>query len=806
MAGVKIEKFLGIAPKISPELLPNTAGQIANNCKLYSGDLIPYPQPVVVDNTERTGTIRTIYALRNPNTQELEWLSWLTDVNIARLATDEDNEQRFYYTGDGAPKVSNYELATTGAEPYPVTGFDLGLPLPPDGSEPTTVASVFTVRDTASYARDSGNIATLVTSTAHGLRSGSFITVSGFTFITGTYNQPGGTTVTITINGHGIASGATVSLDFTTGAAVDGAYSISNVTTNTFDIVVGTAATTSGNVNLDLRSFNATNVECTVINSTTITYFSPGFQVATYAYTAGRVDLGGLTQARSYLFTWVTPWFEESIGSPPSDELFIREGITVTVSGLPTAPPAGNYFIRGIRLYRTLPTASGTEYFRLQTLWFPGTLARVQRTSNVSRVTLTDYHNLDIDDRFKISGASVASFDITGGVVTDVIDNYTFEYAQVGADVASTAATGTLFHDIAQKLSEPARYWGDGTYDFTDDFDSRLLLSILESDEYDAPPENLQGLVLMQNNIYVGFDGNQLYFSEPGLPHAWPRKYIRSIEDNIVALAVIGGFLLVLTEAYPYQVVGTDPSVMRITRIDAPYACVSKRSVVSMSYGVVYSSHDGLALYSPSAGPIIITRAIQNQDTWNTGLDPTTITGVFYGDSYFGSHSTGSIVFERDDKVGGFFIDSNYQFTAAFYEPVTGKLFYVDGTNGDIYLWDDLTQPSVTQEWKSKVIITKDFINLGAARVVADYSDLTTLWDTTGSNWEVSNQLWNNTDQVTFRLWVDKQLIYTVGLNDVGTFRLPTGYKSDTFEVGVEGNVRIRSIHLAETPVGLQSA
>jgi hypothetical protein len=101
MAGVKIEKFLGIAPKISPELLPNTAGQIANNCKLYSGDLIPYPQPVVVDNTERTGTIRTIYALRNPNTQELEWLSWLTDVDIARLATDEDNEQRFYYTGDG---------------------------------------------------------------------------------------------------------------------------------------------------------------------------------------------------------------------------------------------------------------------------------------------------------------------------------------------------------------------------------------------------------------------------------------------------------------------------------------------------------------------------------------------------------------------------------------------------------------------------------------------------------------------------------------------------------------------------------
>ena len=41
MTGVKIINFLGTAPKISPELLPNTAAQVARNCKLYSGDLIP---------------------------------------------------------------------------------------------------------------------------------------------------------------------------------------------------------------------------------------------------------------------------------------------------------------------------------------------------------------------------------------------------------------------------------------------------------------------------------------------------------------------------------------------------------------------------------------------------------------------------------------------------------------------------------------------------------------------------------------------------------------------------------------------
>lgn len=736
MAGVKIEKFLGIAPKISSELLPNTAGQIAKNCKLYSGDLIPYPQPVVNDNTGRTGTIRTLYALRDPDTQDLEWLSWPTDVDIARLATDEDNEQRFYYTGDGKPRVSNYELATTGPKPYPVEGYDLGLPLPPESLTPTTVAATFDTKTSSTFARDSGNIATIVTSTAHGLRTGNIISVE----------------------------------DMTTEGA------------------------------------NGRNVECTVTNPTTFTYFNPGDSVSTTSDTTGKVSLAGLTQARTYLFTWFTPWDEESIGSSPSENLFIKEGVTVTVSNLPTAPPSGNYFIRGIRLYRTLPSASGTEFFLLKLLWFPTPLSRVERTDGVSRVTLSEYHNLNIDDRFKISGASVSSFNITDGVVLDIIDDFTFEYEQAGSDVADTASTGTLFHDVAEKLTDPARYWGDGSFDFVDDFNSRLLFTALASDEYDAPPENMQGLVLMQNNIYVGFEGNQLYFSEPGLPHAWPRKYIRSIEDNIVALAVIGGFLLVLTDAFPYQVVGTDPNVMRVTRIDAPYACVSKRSVVSMSYGVVYSSHEGLALYSPTAGPIIITRAIQNQDTWNSSLNAASVVGVFYGDSYFGSHSTGSIVFERDEEIGGFFVDIEDKFTAAFYEPVTGKLFYVSGTDGDILRWDDLSQPAATQEWKSKTIVTKDFINLGAARVIADYSALTSVWNFTTDTWEDLDQLWNNTDQVTFSLYVNKELIFSVGINDDDMFRLPTGYKSDTFEVGVEGNVRIRSIHLAETPTGLQAA
>ena len=69
MPALKITNFLGIAPKIAPELLPDTAAQVAQNVKLTSGDLVPYTELVIAGTTARTGTVRTIYPLRNPVNQ-----------------------------------------------------------------------------------------------------------------------------------------------------------------------------------------------------------------------------------------------------------------------------------------------------------------------------------------------------------------------------------------------------------------------------------------------------------------------------------------------------------------------------------------------------------------------------------------------------------------------------------------------------------------------------------------------------------------------------------------------------------------
>ena len=787
MAALRITSFLGIAPKIASELLPDTAAQIAKNVKLDSGDLIPYPQPIAAGTTGRTGNIKTIYALRNPSTSAPVWLSWLTDVNVAVATANEDNNQRFYYTGDGVPKVSDYTLATSGAAPYPIGYYDLGLPVPT--GKPNVSTTAFTTKTSASFARDASGITTLVTSAPHGLRTGSVVTISGFISISGTYNQTGTSTITVTITNHGLPNGATVTLDFTSGVAADGTFTITNVTTNTFDITASAVSTTSGTVNLDIRSFNITNIEVNVVNSTTFTYSNPGFQIATTTNSNGKVDLGGFIQSRTYTYTWFTPWEEESIASDPSDELLLKEGQVVTVTNLPSAKPSGNNFVRGIRLYRTIPSASGTRYFRLNTLWFPVALTQVQRTSNVSRVTTQFPHNLSIDDRFKISGCTVASFDITGGIVTDVIDNYTFEYAQVAGNQSLTpVGAGTLFYDVSQTpgTSTP-QYWGDaGNYDFTDNFNAISLIDELNTDEYDAPPENLKGLVAMQSNVLAGFVANEIYFSEINLPHAWPRSYKVTIEHDVIGLAAIGGSLLILTESFPYIIQGSDPAAgFTAARIDLQYPCLNIKSIVTLSGGVVWSTYDGLAFYSPYAGAQLITKFNYDNDSWTTSLNPSTVVAAFYNELYFASHSSGGFTFNRDERTGGIFTTLDQIFTAAWYDSVGGKLYYVTGTSGIIYQWDDLAQPYLTAQWKSKTFKTKDMINLGAARVIADF---------------------NGNNSVTFKFYVNKSLVFTKVISNTNAFRLPNGYRSDTFEFEVEGAIRIREIHMAETPLGLKEA
>jgi hypothetical protein len=869
MAGIKITNFLGIAPKLSPELIGAQFAQIAVNLNPYSGDLIPYRVSKEIVNTNRGAGVKTIYPMRDPNDATVnKWLSWTSDVDIAVPTTLDEEEQRIYYTGDGVPKVTDYSLAVSGAGPYPVSAgnYDLGLPLPT--TIPSASATAFTEKTTSTVARDGAGIATVVTSAAHGLDVGSRVNVSQLSYRTATYARAVTGVVTVTLTSHGYETGAQLFMSFDgTGASnpptAAGTYPITVATSSTFtftDTANNTTIAAGTNCEIGLYDFNVVNAEIvTVPNSTTFTVASAGPKTSTITATTGKVNLAGTVQSRKYVYTWITPWGEESIPSEPSDAVYVREGQTVTVSGLPTAKPSGNNFIRGFRLYRTVVSASqGTQYFLLKTVYFTNAMTFAARAANLATVKFQHPHNLIVGDKIKITstafgGTPDTSFNVTDGTVASAPDKYTITYTSAGSDKANTATSaGTLFWDVTEPGKTTYRYYESST--FTDDFKVGGLVFILDSLYADAPDANMQGLTMAHNNILVGFVQNEVCFSDPGRPWSWPLRYRIVVEHKIVAVAAVGGAIFVLTTEYPYRLYGDNPAQMTATRFDIPMPCTSKRGVVNMGYGVLYPSYGGIALIGSDTGAVLATKSIHDRDTWTEACDPSTIVAEFYNNKYFMSHSTGSMLFERDDQIGGVMVTTPIKFNAAYYDARYDKFYYVTADSGEIYEWDADGQPLLATEWKSKVFINKEYTNIGAARVVADFSTdqdaldainafnaavvvhNTEMWSLSADLGTLNGQL-SYTDPVTsaytivdnsiglslvngdvrtqysleaigayfvnFRLWANKVIVADVVISDSEVFRLPTGYKSDTFEVAVSGSARIRAIHLADTPQGL---
>lgn len=716
MGAVNINKFLGEAPKLSAELLPQNAAQIASNVKLYSGDLLPYNQSSLQLALPKTGPIKTLFPL-DDGSNGFKWLHWATDVDVVRApvpnnAAGGTNDQRVYFTGDttgiGEPKATTYTMATTGAgTAYPYAYYTLGLPAPIAACTAAAGTPLHLVGNAAvtSIVGGTGSVVTVTTAAAHGLNTGAYVTISG-------------------------------------------------ITSNT--------------------SFNVTNAQITVTGAATFTYFANGTTglTATLSSTVPTLDLTGLQLARTYVYTWLTPWGEESAPSPASNTVYLYEGTSVAISGLPSALPmadsnyAGKVFqtsssrgVMQLNIYRTVTSTTGTTYYKAGSV-------------NLGTTTFTDTQPL-------------------------------------------TALTVSL----------PSTTWF-------------------------PPPVGLTGVRAIHNNMLMGFTGTTVCFSEPGQPHSWPTAYYQEIGRTVVAVGTVGTTVVVLTDANPWIIQGNTPAAMQKVRLDTNMPCTSKRGVVNMDWGLCFPTRGGIAVFSAMAGASLATNYVYDWDNFRTIVDPTTITATRYNNKYTATHSAGTFIFEKDDHTGGFLTETTQTYSAVYYNPNTAKMYFAVGAPSNLYLWDDQTQPYTNFEWKSKVIRTQDYMNLGAARVIANFDNgsgtaaaNTTILASnialiatnqvggafagnanrlgtspTGTNNDIGGSLGGvplaasrirpllaSTASLTFYLYTNGTLAATVPIvNDI-PFRLPTGYRVDKFEIRVVGNAPVKSIQLAETMQGLKA-
>lgn len=129
MAHLTLGPFGGANKAVHPKMLPEGAGTVSLNHKVGRGDLRPWREPLTVDSTIGFGR-KSIYLMgRDKPTDQKYFFAWSTVVHAVRSFLADDTTKRTYFTGSGAPKVTDNIMGLSGY-PYPTSYRDLGIPKP----------------------------------------------------------------------------------------------------------------------------------------------------------------------------------------------------------------------------------------------------------------------------------------------------------------------------------------------------------------------------------------------------------------------------------------------------------------------------------------------------------------------------------------------------------------------------------------------------------------------------------------------------------------------------------------------------
>lgn len=168
---------------------------------------------------------------------------------------------------------------------------------------------------------------------------------------------------------------------------------------------------------------------------------------------------------------------------------------------------------------------------------------------------------------------------------------------------------------------------GTSTYsDFVADSDLGEVMPDVEN-----PPSTMAQVVLLPGGFLAGFNGKNIYFSEPFMLYWWNSDYTLTTHDNIVGLGVSGNDLVVTTTKRNYLVSTTTPDVTTMSELMSTPVCVSRLSICSVGSLVGYVSEDGFILIQGGVGKNL-TAPYYSRSQWMAlfPADRTTIAAVEY--------------------------------------------------------------------------------------------------------------------------------------------------------------------------------
>lgn len=466
----------------------------------------------------------------------------------------------------------------------------------------------------------------------------------------------------------------------------------------------------------------------------------------------------GTDVVRSYVYTFVSAYGEEGAPSPPTTATGTAGSWSITGIQTSVASPS-NYNLATTRIYRTVAGTTGTEYFHVA--------------------------------------------DISFGTST---------YTDTIADAV-----------VALNFLMPSLTW-------------------------DPPPQTLKGLVAHPGGFLIGFTGRDLYLSVPYQPHAWPVENIQTCQTEIVGVAIVNNVIIVTTTSHPYYAEGMSPEAVTLQKIESIDPCVSRRSIATTIDGVYYSSPQGI-IRATGGATQLVSRELFTREEWQLYFSPTTVQAVPYGVQYiaFDSTATGFIFSPAETNSPLTTLDRFSDVQTIQIDSYTGDVYIVQGNQ--VKLWDPPTSTPYSYTWTSKEFDLPKPVNFGAFRLkfqgapitipiqfLAEFTAFNTARYAIKPLAPINSYAINSARKVHIGNSIDPQnrgaingsslypifvfqnpgtsvqvkiyardllqewnLVFNWTVGSERVFRIPSGFKSDGWQIQLVGSVPVYSFAMAET-------
>lgn len=346
----------------------------------------------------------------------------------------------------------------------------------------------------------------------------------------------------------------------------------------------------------------------------------------------------------------------------------------------------------------------------------------------------------------------------------------------------------------------------------------------LMTENHDAPPECLQGVANIGNNMTVVWSNKHFWVSEENFPHAYNlineyklRYRIQGMYEITPRLEGNAHYsLVVITDGLHYTITTNQPTVIEISEIQQRYKCLSATTTCHGESEILYSSEQGIVSISQQ-GEQLITGELMTEYEWDK-FSPRSVRLVYHDDRIFGFTKRGGFILQlgTDKRRDPEFVTHNIVADLGHTDETSRFTIFKDNR---IYEWGKGDRANY--DWKSAHIalngiwrpvtckvVSSEFDNImpkGHKDAKIKYAEFRrkhpnatpdVFFDTHPEMTQHYAHLVGVRPSVTVIIYADGREYYRREVSTNKPFLLPRRYRAIDWAVRIIGNLSVDEIHL----------